>query len=549
MTPCRARRGTPRDERRGRVRAPGATFAAAAVAVALLAASPSLARAASQPAVDPDTDYVRETNLLYRDVPASRAGHNELLRGLVGLTRPPASADTPDKAALLSLESDAWPAVELWTDRAGSREALRALRRFTEERRYEEALIFAQPYGAEGVPRELVEAGLYSELGSPPLLAAVDHEYLDKLDWLRSLVHAEVARLMAGGEPDRALDLLISLLVLGRQMADRQFFAESVWGLETMVDAVRRGRDVVYVDFNSTRELSIGAIEELIGVLERDAGIIAMDRLRFPAGNKIAARQLVARMYQPGGGPDTGFGLTAARLRSSGRPLRRFGAVGSVQRRADDQLGWDAIISEIDAVFGDWEKRWTLEAFDPLLKEPSAYAAFDREPRQAVFLAADSRLRGRTVSGDDLFELRRVFEADRVGTRMSLAVAARTRVVGQHPPTLRFVRPRFVDSIDADPYNEDRARGAEPEPNYFPPADGDPLPARPETMTVRVRGESFEWPVGDGAFLIYSVGADGDDDLAGDVGEEPADGGDDVLFWPPPLSLLRIHLEESGPLR
>ena len=507
------------------------------------------AGAAAQPNVDLGADYVNRANMLYRDVPSSRAGHNELLMGLMDLARPPAPADTPDKAALLTMELSSWPAVESWADRPGSRRALDALERFTGARQHEEVPVFAQPYGVEGVPRELIDAGLYTELGSPPLLASADHGYLERMGWLRSLVHVEATRLMGEGEADEALDLLISLLVFGRQMADRQFFAESVWGMETMVDAVRRARDVVYVDFHTTREVRIEAIEEMIGVLAPDAGVLALDRLRLPGANKVAARQLVAEMYEPGDGTDTGFGITVARLESSARPLRRFGAVGSAQDLADDQLEWEGIVSEIDAVFGDWEKRWTLGAFDPLLKQPSAYASFDRGPRQAVFLAAGSRLRGRVVSGDDLFELRRVFEAARVGTRMSLAVVGRTRVVGQHPPTLRFVRPAFVDRLDSDPYNENRERGAQPEPMYFAPVDGDPIAARPERMRVRARGESFTWSVLDSHFILYSVGNDGDDDLADDVGESPADGGDDVLFWPPAISLLRSHLEASGSLR
>lgn len=517
----------------------------------LLAAAATAQTGAAEdlPSVDPATDYVREANLLYRDVPASRAGHNELLRGLLDLKRPPASADTPDKAALLSIDAASWPAVELWAQDPGSRRALSALAAFTEGRQYEEVKIFAQPYGPEGVPAELLEEGLYTELGSPPILAAAQHGYLTRLDWLRSLVHAEVARLVADGEIDAAYDELIRLVVLGRQIADRHFFAEAVWGLETMIDALRRARDVGYVDFNSARELSIGAIDEMIGVLESDAGVIVAERLTFPAANKIASRQLVAEMYEPGDGPDTGFGLTAARLQSSGRPLRRFGAVGSAQERADDQLGWDEIIGEIKAVFGDWEKRWTLGAFDPLLQQPSAYATFERGPRAAVFLAARSRLHGRAVSGDDLFELRRVFEAERVGTRIALAVVGRTRVVGQHPPTLPGVRPRFVRQIDPDPYNPNRDRGARPEPRYFPPDEGDALPARPERMTVRARGETLEIDVRPEDFILYSVGTDGDDDLAEDVGESPRDGGDDLLFWPPAISLLRAVLEESGPLR
>ncbi|MEM0982567.1 MAG: hypothetical protein AAGI17_01310 [Planctomycetota bacterium] len=504
--------------------------------------------ALAQPAVS-QTDYVARANGLYRDVPAARAGHNELLMGLVDLAPPPSAVRTPEQAALLPHGSAAWAAAEAWATGAGQKQALRALRAFSVDPDHQRMRVFAQPYGTAGIPSELIAAGLYTSLGNPELLAAADFQYLEKFSWLRSLVHVESTRLTQAGKAAEALDLLVAQLAFGRQMMDREFFAECVFGIETVIETFRRMRDVMYLDHKGPGALDANAIKLRVGLLGADDGVVELERFTFPSGNRVAAEQLVAEMYDPGGRPNDDFGRVLMRLSSGSRPLKRFGLAERARSAAEEQLGYTEILGEIDALFKDWTKRWTLNIDDRLNAGRSAFEEFDRDERQAVFLAAESRLGDRIVSGDELYDLRQVIDAERAGTRMAMGVVAFRSQYSSLPQTLRTVRPAFVTTLDGDTFHRN-SRGRQ-EIKFFVPVrdpNGQPIgeERQPYDVEVTAGGEDFEVTFDESTFLLYSVGRNGRDDFAKEVTGDPEDRADDYLYWPPVMSLLREHLEQSG---
>src|SRR5690606_25637227 len=156
-----------------------------------------------------------------------------------------------------------------------------------------DTMAFGQRYGAEDF--DAVRLGLYTELGDPPTLSAAEHLYLPALDRLVILVNVEAARLLGESQPAEAIELLIDLAYLGRQMAHREFYEEVFWGVRTAAEALARVRDVAYQDYiSSSPSLTGGRCAELIGRLDPQRGALRVSRMRLPTGDYIGAQQIIA---------------------------------------------------------------------------------------------------------------------------------------------------------------------------------------------------------------------------------------------------------------
>ena len=113
-----------------------------------------------------------------------------------------------------------------------------------------------------------------------------------------------------------------------------------------------------------------------------------------------------------------------------------------------------------------------------------------------------------------------------------------------------------MKTIEADPYNSDRARGKVPPLEYFVPIRDQTFGTRedpkPHEMNVIPRGGglNFQVKIDKDQFIIYSVGPDGAKAWAKDVSGEPERNAvGDLLIWPPITSLMRQRLEEMGQLK
>lgn len=519
------------------------TRAAVAAAAATMLVSPlSVARA---------DDFLTQANRLYSAIRPDRRSDPIVLKAVAKMSPPPAVLSDPAKAMVLPAGASGWSDAEAWAMQPEQRAALEALDQVTREEDPIEAMAFAQPYGYEGVPMELVRAGLYTEIGDPPTLAAAKFQYLPALDRLGTLVHVEATRLAAEGDEAAAIDLLIDWLFFARQIADRAFFREVRWGIGAMNDALERIRDVAYTDFRyGDKSLSATAIADALRRLQ-DSGYIDLERLRFPEGNRIAAEQLVTRTFTPRGGPDPAlFGPTMAKLAASDRPLRLF----SEAARWDASLGAHATIFEVkdtlSDVYGDWRKRWTLPPGDPLLAEPFYYGRLDKVRYQGLL--------GALPDMSALFNDRQVLRTQLVGTRTALGVLAFHYANGNFPPHISAVRPRFLQKIDADPFNPARDRGQEPPLQYFVPNKinykrlSEREVPKPHAINVFTADGKYNFRilVGDDQFVLYSMGPDREAGWAELASGEPVENSPgDLLVWPPAISLLRQHLQETGQIK
>lgn len=500
-------------------------------------------------------DFINQANAAYKPIQAGKRSDNVLLPLLAKMDPPPAGVATLDKAMVTPAGSSGWSAAEAWVNAAPQRAVLEALHNITQEENPVEAFAFGQPYGSSEVGATsdgvaMVRAGLYTELGDPPLLAAAKFLYLPALDRAACAVHVEATRLAAAGKVYEGMDVLIDWLFFARQMADRIMFTEARWGFHNMNTTLDRIRDVAYVDFRyGERKLTAEQINKIVQRLRPD-GYIGVDRLNFPKGNQIAAKQVVASTFvEATRAPnlDT-FAPTMSRLASTQRPLRLFAEAARWNEVASVHANFLETGDQIDRIFGDWSSRWPLDAFDRRHDAKTDYEKTSKRSFPVILTVVEDQ--------GVLFNDRQILRTQLVGVRCSLGVIAFYYQNKDFPPKIESIRPAFVKIIEADPYNPDRANKKQPPLEYFVPIRDQPVVDRevrgPHEMNVLPLGgqTNFQVKIDKDQFIIYSVGPDGAKAWAKDVSGEPAKNSvGDLLIWPPVTSLLRQRMQETHQIK
>lgn len=490
-------------------------------------------------------DQVVRANAGYASVPDARRSDLILLPAVGAMDEPPVGLDGTS-SVLVDPSSSLWPDFDSWATAPAQQAALEALKQVTATNDPRRAMSFALPYGTS-VPPDFIRAGVYVELGDPPLLAGARFGYLNHLRNLDWLVQVEATRLGAAGDPAGAIDLLVHYVYFGRQMVDRAFAREVITGFRIMTTSLERIRDVAYVDFRGEQNLSPSDLAETIAAVDgSNNAYLNTGRMSFPTANKLAARQLWELLYEPRGKVKASFATTMARLRTAERPLRLFAEASRFESTGDDQADWFETRDMIDTVFDSWSARWTLNPFDRQLSLPYAYD--DLNKRRFQVIAAS------TTDLSVLYDLRRVFETEVVGTRHALALLGYFYELHEFPPAISSVRPRWLSSIEADPFNPNRALGRLPALEFFVPVRDAYVASerdvrQPHRMNVySPGGENFSIMLRDDQFVVYSVGRDGMKNLAEDVSIDPEAVTGDYLIWPPMYSLYRTHLGETNRL-
>jgi hypothetical protein len=333
-------------------------------------------------------------------------------------------------------------------------------------------------------------------------------------------------------------------------MADREFFTESRWGFRSMTATLERIRDVVYVDFRSGQPSL--TIEHIMSALERlrtDDGYLWGERLTFPMANRFGAEQVVARTFVARAGVNNAvFGQTMARLASTKRPLRLFSEAARWDEVGSTHANWFDTNDQLGKVYNNWSSRWPLDPFDPQHKVTPDYAKTSPSKFAVIkTLLPDMGL---------LFNDRQIMRAQLVGTRNALGVLAFHYRHKNFPPSLASIRPAFVKSLEADPFNPRRERGGQPPLEYFVPIRDQRTSERAEprphevNVVIGAGADNFRVRFSQDQFILYSVGPDTSKDWAREVSGEPAEGMvGDLLLWPPVSSLLRQRLIETGQLQ
>jgi hypothetical protein len=494
-------------------------------------------------------DSVQRVNDAFAAVQANRRSDLELLPLLAKLEKPPAAVNTRDKAALLPANSPDFAAAAAWAQAEPQKAVLAALQKVTQETDWKKSWAFGQPYGAEHVSPDIIRTGMYTELGDPPMLGAARHQYMPAMDIMASLANVEATRLAADGKPAEAVTVLINLAYFGRQMFDRQFFVEAAWGLDQISHSMERIRDVAYTDLRGAKKYDTNAIADQIKrLVEADQGYMNLDRTRFPTGNRAAAEQLVARLYEGDKINEPVFAATMARMGSSEHPLRLFSVAAQYQAAAKGQEGGYVAADKVKGVYSDFDRRWKLPYHDPARSLVSEYTKLSRG-KLAVLEAT-------TQNFNDLIEQRMQARVELAGTRMALALAGFTHTNGNVPATISAVRPRWMAQIEDDLYDRPVRQGRTSGPlQYFVPMPKPSNPrevAKPHEMQVYTENAEANFKVSfqDDVFILYSVGTDyGNNGAKRIQNTTKVVQGADYLFWPPVMSLYRQHLIDRGDIK
>ncbi len=500
-------------------------------------------------------DFVDRANKSYANIRSDLRSDVALMPLVAAMNPPPGPVASTWQAMLLPPGTSAWSAAEAWATAAPQKAVLDELRKVTKERDPARGFGFGQPYGDQAVASVkggigLIDKGLYTDLGDPPLLAGAKFGHLDGLKQVSSLVNVEATRLLAAGDPKSAILLMIDWLYLNRQLADRVFFAEKAFAFEQMTMAFERIRDIAFQDWRSqASKLTQADIQEFLEVLRDETRLLAIDRIEFPTGDQLAADQVIARTFvERGKANPTTFAETMARRGASVRPLKLFSESSKWAQAAAAQADWFDTKAQLEKIYGDWKSRWALNSFDSRLSLKSDYEQTDANR----FAAIRSTLGDMSV----LLNARQVLRAHYVGTRSALALVAFNKANRTLAPQIESVAPKFVKAVDADPFNPDRAAGRKPPLEYFVPIRDQVFGAkedkRPHTMSVFTPdpGVNFKLDLGQDHFVLYSRGPDGAKNWATTVTMQPARAfPGDMLLWPPVVSLARQELVRTGGLK
>jgi hypothetical protein len=463
---------------------------------------------------------------------------------------PPAAVADPEKAMLLPVTSSSWEAARAWATSQPQVDVLEALKRAAHSDGRTELKGFGQPYGVDAVSSgpdgiALIRAGLYTELGDPPMLAAAKFLYLPALENVACLVHVEATRRAADGDIPASIAVVTDWLLFSRQMADREFFKEARWGLRQMVASLERIRDIAYQDFRGAKTLRVEQIQQILEQLRLEHADLAAERMSFPRADKIGADHVVALTFTERAGANQQFAPTLARLSANERPLRLFAEAATWEQYAKGHANWFDTTDRVEKVYSDFASRWPIDPQDPRHSVKTDYENTQRNRFAAIFAV----LPDMSVLVND----RQVVRAHIAGTRTSLGILGFNYRNGNFPPDVSSIRPTFVRTIEGDPFNRSRSR---PPLEYFVPIRdqrfGPREEPRPHVVNVVTREGQYNFQVRLGAdqFILYSVGPDGRKDWATIVSDEPAKGAaGDLLLWPPTVSLLRQRLIETNALK
>lgn len=501
-------------------------------------------------------DYVGRANALYATIADADRSDKVLLPVLAAMTPPPGVVSLPRQAMLFPAGAPGWDAVVEWCQAPAQQAALDALATITQDKDVRRGMAFGQPYG-QAAGYEALSTGLYTDLGDPPLLAAADFTYLPALDQLACLVHAEATRRASEGAPQDAVRLMVDWLFFARQMAAREFFDESRWGYESMINALERIRDIVYEDMrNGDSVITAQQLKDFIEWGDQQGRGLELDKLTFPRAEQIAFEQLLAFTYVNRGGPDPDtFAPTMARLAAKDRPLQLFSAAARWEQAAGQQANYFEMRDEGAGCFADWaEHRWRRDWHDPFLKEPSHFETLDPEKFAMLGVLCTRATPDGMVDFTILEHQRERVLTEIVGTRTALAIAAYVKANRRFPPLISSLVPEYLAELEADPYNPNRSRGAKPPLEYFvpwtindrTPTERDINPPPHEMNIIIGGGFNFQRRVGKDQFILYSVGPNGGNEKAQNIENSSKLNAGDYLLWPPVLSLHRQYLRDQG---
>ncbi|GAB4544030.1 MAG: hypothetical protein Tsb0013_00790 [Phycisphaerales bacterium] len=391
-----------------------------------------------------ENEFVDRATELGAATPGTINAADILFPALIDMDQPPMDLSIGsgmDAMLMLQPGDSDWRKLERWAEGDAQQAVLEAMTTITDTES-KQPYVLGIPFGFEDTDPEYMTAGLWIELPTDDLLSSAKFHYLDKAESAAALALFEAMRLAEQGEGKASLGMLIDCLHYGKLLSERPTVEETLSGFSIMRIASERTRDVLYTYPDSFEADDIVELGE-----EFDDRVLRPRQIAFPGVERVAAQQLLARLFQERGGVKAGaFAQTFAMLEADDKPLRRLSEAARFRDASRAQADWFDHYEWIEKVFGDLEARWRVPGWrDPLLdKTPQFEQADGRTLAMIKYAAEDAK---------NLREIRSALEVDLGGTMNAMGVVAFRKQNGTLPPELSAVEPRYVNKLFKDPYH------------------------------------------------------------------------------------------------
>lgn len=376
------------------------------------------------------------------------------------------------------------------------------------------------PYGSENVPDEYKKNGVVAEIGVDGHLHSFHFGYVDSVELACLWSTAELYRLFEAGETQRAIELLMSELIVLRKFCDREFLKEQLTFMPMLGDALSNTRDMFYAYRESLTPMQFRSFsKDGIPYLRTDP-----TRLLMPEGDRVVGEVLVGELFTTTGDADaTQFKEILTDIQSRQEPLTRFGASKYWESIADSHSGRNNSLDRFNKIYDDWWRRWKMRTFHPQLSVDSELQKSNPVRYAAVNLII------RDIQ--DLFYERDLLTTQINGTAVSAALCGYKNHYGVYPRSLKMMYAQLLlRSSNLDLFRSLALRTDSDWTLYEYPVG--PFHYRKINKETKVTAKNGEILIKDGQCVLYSVFIDDEDDRGLHTGE-------DIVLWPPLKSLER----------
>jgi hypothetical protein len=413
------------------------------------------------------------------------------------LTPPPLPVGEKFNQTTIHADMAQWGAVSDWTEsNPHMAEAILACRKRN---------ILGLPYGLADLDKRYQDANLVAAVGAGESLEPLTFPYLQAMDVIATYATAEMVRLLQAGEIQAALDLAVAENWVLRQLCDRQFLDEKLFGMQMLIESLTNLRDVFWVYQD---KISVDRFRELawydIPELRPDR-----NRLHIPEGDRVVAEALLDQVFDQRSGADPEkFAAAFGAIQSANAPLTRFGAARRWRMIAMVHDSLEASKERLKLIYDDWWRRWRVQRHDPILDIETQFERTNPVRYAAVIYSMQDIA--------DAFTLRDQLVVAVNGTALSAGLCAYKQWSGVYPGDKEQIYGYVRKTIsDIDPYDPDYG------PLLYRLLDGT---------------ESIDTPYGRlrldaGQCILYSIARNQTDERGREHTPDGSDG--DLVLWPP----------------
>ena len=321
--------------------------------------------------------------------PASQAEDAELIKALNGLEPFKVSERNRSAQAVLGAvvaatpcpaevgpqydASSVWPGSPDWAKLSAWSKANPAIGEAMVKS--QDALVFAMPYGTASVPEAWRTAGVATVVGGGDALGQIRFGYFNAVRALGVYATAEMYRLCAEGQHDKAFGVGVAWLRVLRQLVEQPLLEEKLFAMQSLSQALSIHRDVLWTHLDG---LNVPLLKKLS--LDEYPFLKPTDnqklrRLAMPEGDRLVAEAVLKGVFSERGKPDLDrFAAVLSAQHGGDRKLDRFGTSRLWRQVAELHSDLDPSVDKLQDIYDDWWRRWNVRPYTPFQSAPTEFS-------------------------------------------------------------------------------------------------------------------------------------------------------------------------------